>query len=137
MLVRAQMTVHSVGAVGPSRKLQGKCVSRHKNGTQYFFDIFLRTTRVSVMIRTNNDVYVPSPHTAETSPHDHPDLWRGFPDPLHACKALWDPNCSAEVKKIINRDQNRRRYSCSKTYSNSTGGRRGLNLGFACCKLVA
>ena len=37
--------------------------------------------------RGDNDVYGATPSIAETSPRDHPDRRRGFPNPPHASKA--------------------------------------------------
>ena len=51
--------------------------------------------------RENNDIYVPTPDIAESSPRGHPDLRRGFPNPPHAGEARWNPNCSAEAENIV------------------------------------
>ena len=65
-----------------------------KSETDYF-QIFYRTTRLERVSdeRKINDVYGPTPDIAETSPHGHPDLRRGFPNPSHAGEARWNPNC--------------------------------------------
>ena len=52
------------------------------------------------MIERYDDVYGPTPYMAETSPRGHPDPRRGCPNPPHAGKARWNPNCLAEAKEM-------------------------------------
>ena len=49
-----------------------------------------------------HDVYGPTPHTAETSPHGNPGLRRGCPNPPHAGEARWnmEPKLLGGSKKI-------------------------------------
>ena len=76
-------------------------ISVQKQGTRGLFQMFSRTTRMSAIHKQkNNDVYKSSSNIAETSPRGHPDPRRGCPNPPHAGKARWNPNCVAEAKEM-------------------------------------
>ena len=57
------------------------------------------------MIEINNDVYVPTPHIAETSPHGHLDVRRGFPNPPHAGEARRNRYNTVNTRKMVKKLQ--------------------------------
>ena len=93
------MAVRSIGMVDPARYMNATLdFSQKTRYTQPVSNIFSYDKSLSNMIENNNNVYVPTPHIAETSPRGDSDVRRGCPNPQHAGEARGNPNCAAEAK---------------------------------------
>ena len=95
------MAVRSVGMVDPAQYMNGTLdFSQKTRRPRPYLHIFSFDESLAMCVE-KHDVYGPTPHTAETSPHGNSGLRRGYPNPPHAGEAQWNPNCSVEAKKSI------------------------------------